>query len=51
MAPLSVVSHWKREFDAWTEMNTVVYHGGAKSRELIERYETSYDEWDTVRNT
>ena len=51
VAPLSVVPHWKREFDAWTEMNAVVYHGSAKSRELIERYETSYDEWDNISVT
>ena len=51
VAPLSVIPHWKREFDAWTEMNAIVYHGNAESRKLIERYETSYDEWDEIPTT
>jgi SNF2 family DNA or RNA helicase len=27
IAPLSTIPHWQREFDGWTEMNTLVYHG------------------------
>jgi len=38
VAPLSVIPHWKREFDAWTNMNSVIYHGNAESRTLIEQY-------------
>ena len=38
VAPLSVIPHWKREFDAWTNMNAVIYHGNAESRKLIEQY-------------
>ncbi|EOD27599.1 Chromodomain helicase DNA binding protein, partial [Emiliania huxleyi CCMP1516] len=30
VAPLSTLAHWKREFDEWTEMNAVVYHGTAE---------------------
>jgi SNF2 family DNA or RNA helicase len=48
VAPLSVIPHWKREFESWTNMNTIVYHGDAEARRLIERYEVSYDEWDGI---
>jgi len=35
VAPLITVPHWQREFEGWTNMNTIVYHGTAESRELI----------------
>lgn len=35
IAPLSTIPHWHREFEAWTEMNVIVYHGNAPSRNLI----------------
>ncbi|KAF9093377.1 choline dehydrogenase 7 [Mortierella sp. AD031] len=35
IAPLSTIPHWHREFEAWTDMNVVVYHGNAPSRNLI----------------
>lgn len=27
IAPLSTITNWEREFNTWTEMNTIVYHG------------------------
>ncbi len=27
VVPLSTLTHWKREFEAWTDMNVVVYQG------------------------
>ena len=39
VAPLSTLAHWKREFDEWTEMNAVVYHGTAESREVLRTHE------------
>lgn len=27
IAPLSTIPNWQREFEAWTELNVVVYHG------------------------
>ncbi|KAG0011179.1 choline dehydrogenase 6 [Entomortierella chlamydospora] len=35
IAPLSTIPHWHREFEAWTEMNVVVFHGNIPSRNLI----------------
>ncbi|KAG0243186.1 hypothetical protein BGX31_011141, partial [Mortierella sp. GBA43] len=35
IAPLSTIPHWHREFEAWTEMNVIVFHGNAPSRNLI----------------
>ncbi|KAJ3360096.1 Chromodomain helicase DNA binding protein [Allomyces javanicus] len=35
VAPLSTVPHWEREFKHWTDMNVIVYHGNAASRNLI----------------
>eukprot|EP00339_Tiarina_fusa_P012625 CAMPEP_0117033454 /NCGR_PEP_ID=MMETSP0472-20121206/23902_1 /TAXON_ID=693140 ORGANISM="Tiarina fusus, Strain LIS" /NCGR_SAMPLE_ID=MMETSP0472 /ASSEMBLY_ACC=CAM_ASM_000603 /LENGTH=1984 /DNA_ID=CAMNT_0004742375 /DNA_START=28 /DNA_END=5983 /DNA_ORIENTATION=+ len=43
VAPLITVPHWQREFEGWTDMNAIVYHGTAASRELIRKYEWSYD--------
>jgi len=39
VAPLSTIPHWQREFAGWTDINAVVYHGNAESRELIRKYE------------
>ncbi len=27
IAPLSTIVHWQREFEAWTDINAIVYHG------------------------
>ena len=43
VAPLSTIPHWQREFSGWTDMNTIVYHGSAKDREVIREYEFAYD--------
>ena len=42
LAPLSTLSHWQREFDGWTDMNTIVYHGSYESREIIREFEFYY---------
>jgi len=39
VAPLSTIQHWAREVEAWAGMHAVVYHGSAKSRELIRENE------------
>ena len=35
VVPLSTISHWRREFEGWTHMNTIVYHGDTVSREIL----------------
>jgi len=42
IAPLSTIQHWRREFEEWTDLNVIVYHGDADSREIIRRYEFYY---------
>ena len=45
VAPLSTVGFWRREIEAWTDLNVVMYHdneGGHEVRHLIERYEWYY---------
>lgn len=27
IAPLSTIPNWQREFEGWTELNVIVYHG------------------------
>lgn len=27
IAPLSTIPNWQREFESWTDLNVVVYHG------------------------
>ena len=44
IVPLSTIPHWKREFESWTDMNTVVYQGSAADRNIIRHYEFKF--WD-----
>uniref|UniRef100_A0A670ZIR6 Uncharacterized protein n=1 Tax=Pseudonaja textilis TaxID=8673 RepID=A0A670ZIR6_PSETE len=39
IAPLSTITNWEREFNTWTEMNTIIYHGSLASRQMIQQYE------------
>jgi SNF2 family DNA or RNA helicase len=39
VAPLSTINHWKREFENWTEMNVVVFHGNQTSRNVAKQQE------------
>jgi chromodomain-helicase-DNA-binding protein 7 len=43
VAPLSTLAHWQREFEAWTDLNTIVYHGSAEDRDHIRRHEIAYE--------
>lgn len=43
VAPLSTIPHWQREFSGWTDLNTIVYHGSAKDREVIREYEFPFE--------
>eukprot|EP00026_Physarum_polycephalum_P000102 Phypoly_transcript_00102.p1 GENE.Phypoly_transcript_00102~~Phypoly_transcript_00102.p1 ORF type:complete len:2164 (+),score=408.47 Phypoly_transcript_00102:294-6785(+) len=42
VAPLSTIPHWKKEFEGWTEMNTIVYHGNSEARNMIRQHEFFY---------
>lgn len=42
IAPLSTIPNWQREFESWTDMNVVVYHGSAASRTMLQEYEVYY---------
>ncbi len=42
IAPLSTLLHWKREFDRWTDLNTVVYSGNADDRSTIRELEFAF---------
>ncbi|XP_068524883.1 LOW QUALITY PROTEIN: chromodomain-helicase-DNA-binding protein 8, partial [Anas acuta] len=39
IAPLSTITNWEREFNTWTGMNSIVYHGSLASRQMIQQYE------------
>jgi SNF2 family DNA or RNA helicase len=43
IAPLSTLAHWKREFDSWTGLNSIVYHGSADDRDIIRKREFAYE--------
>ena len=43
LAPLSTLSHWQREFETWTQMNAIVYHGSNEARELIRAHEFYFE--------
>ncbi|XP_014669960.1 PREDICTED: chromodomain-helicase-DNA-binding protein 7-like [Priapulus caudatus] len=42
IAPLSTIPNWQREFETWSDINTIVYHGTAASRNMIREYEMYY---------
>jgi len=43
VAPLSTLAHWQREFEGWTMLNTIVYHGSAKDRQIIRELEIAHE--------
>uniref|UniRef100_A0A914GUG5 Chromodomain-helicase-DNA-binding protein 7 n=1 Tax=Globodera rostochiensis TaxID=31243 RepID=A0A914GUG5_GLORO len=49
VVPLSTLSNWEREFENWTNINVVVYHGVALSRQIIQNYEFYYKKSDRRR--
>lgn len=42
IAPLSTIPNWQREFESWTDMNIVVYHGSLTSKQMLGEYEFYY---------
>ena len=42
IAPLSTIANWQREFENWTDINAIVYHGSAQSRLNIQQYEMHF---------
>lgn len=42
VAPLSTIPNWQREFESWTDMNVVVYHGSSASRNMLTEYEVTF---------
>lgn len=43
IAPLSTLTHWQREFQSWTDLNAIIYHGTADDRRLIREHEFVYE--------
>ncbi len=39
IVPLSTLAHWKREFDAWSHLNAVVFQGSKADREMVKTFE------------
>lgn len=39
VTPLSTFDNWVREFREWTDMDTIIFHGSPKDREVINQYE------------
>uniref|UniRef100_A0A0K0DZP4 ARID domain-containing protein n=1 Tax=Strongyloides stercoralis TaxID=6248 RepID=A0A0K0DZP4_STRER len=42
IVPLSTLHNWEREFETWTNLNAIIYHGGSLSRETTQKYEFFY---------
>lgn len=52
VAPLSTLTHWKREAESWTDMNVLLYHdatGGAQGREILRQHEFYYKGTNIVK--
>ncbi|OHT03259.1 Type III restriction enzyme, res subunit family protein [Tritrichomonas foetus] len=43
VAPLGTLPNWKREFENWTDINCVMFHGSKQERQIIKKYEVFYD--------
>ncbi|KAM0672275.1 hypothetical protein OCOL_000491 [Ordospora colligata] len=39
VTPLSIIPHWEREFEAWTDLRVLKYHESRPGRALIAEYE------------
>ncbi|VDM56340.1 unnamed protein product [Angiostrongylus costaricensis] len=50
VVPLSTIHNWVREFETWTDMNAVVYHGSQHSRDVIQQYEIYYAKHHSAGN-
>lgn len=44
VVPLSTAANWMREFQRWTDLNTILYHGSAADRRIIRELEMAYGE-------
>lgn len=42
IAPLSTLVHWEREFQNWTDLRVITYHGSISGRDVIANYELFY---------
>ena len=42
IVPLSTLGNWQREFEAWTDLNVIVYHGSSASRCMLQEYDMYY---------
>lgn len=49
VAPLSTIANWQREFETWTDMNVITYHGSGASRTLLQEYEMYYKDEEGKR--
>ena len=49
IAPLSTIPNWQREFETWTDMNAIVYHGTTPSRNMLQEYEMFYKDEEVGR--
>ena len=49
IAPLSTIPNWQREFEAWTDLNVIVYHGTSASRNMIAEYELYFKDAEGKR--
>jgi chromodomain helicase DNA binding protein 8 len=39
VAPLSTLSNWKKEFEKWTDLQSLMYNGSDASKSIIKEYE------------
>jgi chromodomain-helicase-DNA-binding protein 7 len=46
IAPLSTIGNWQREFETWTDLNVITYHGTASSRSMLQEYEMFFKDED-----
>ena len=50
IVPLSTIGNWQREFEMWTDMNVIVYHGTHASRNMLQQYEMYYKDDQVKQN-
>ncbi|KAH0785640.1 Type III restriction enzyme, res subunit family protein [Histomonas meleagridis] len=44
VAPLGTLPNWQREFENWTDIRPILFHGSKPTRDIIKKYELFYSE-------
>lgn len=50
VVPLSTIQNWIREFERWTDLNPILYHGNGLARDILKTYEFYFEDGNVSRS-